>query len=83
VTTPDFEIRARLRARTLTSREPPDARTKTNGENLTVTRQQTRSGLPAEMRAGERYEDVVVDKRLSGEVGSELRLGGSAQPRTD
>jgi hypothetical protein len=33
-----------------------------------LAREETRTGLPRDMKPGERYEDVAVDKRLMGRV---------------
>jgi hypothetical protein len=65
VSHPDFEISIYLQARELVARVPPD--TETEEENVTLTRRQTRGGLPARLEPGERYEDVVVAQRLVGE----------------
>jgi hypothetical protein len=70
VSTPDFEITARLRAQQLIGRVPPDAQTETEGDDVTLEREQTRSGLPAEMEAGVGYSDVLVEIRLVGEKGA-------------
>ena len=70
----DFEIRVGLRARALRSRTPPDARTETEGD-VALAREQTQTGVPEEIEPGERYEDVTVEKRLSGQVG---RRGGKS-----
>jgi hypothetical protein len=68
VTRPDFEINVRLRARELMALVPPD--TQTEREAVTLARQQTSTGLPAELEPGECYGDVVVEKRLVGEQAS-------------
>jgi hypothetical protein len=68
VTRPDFEVNARLRAREVVALVPPD--TQTEGEAVTLAREQTSSGLPAELEPGKRYRDVVVEKRLVGEQAS-------------
>ena len=61
---PDFEIKARVRARELTARTRPD--TETQGENAEVGREESRRGLPGEIEPGERYEDVELDRRVVG-----------------
>jgi hypothetical protein len=71
----DFEITVRLRARELVALVPPD--TETEGENVTLACRQTSSGLPAELEAGERYDDVYVEKRLVGEQGSSDSSGAT------
>jgi hypothetical protein len=65
VSDPDFEISMVLRARELVAHAPPD--TKTEAENVTLTRRQTSGGLPERLEPGERYEDVLVEHRLVGE----------------
>jgi hypothetical protein len=67
VSTPDFEVTARLRARQVIAHVPPDAHTETEGEDVSVVREQRCSGLPAEMESGVLYSDVLVEKRLVGE----------------
>jgi hypothetical protein len=74
----DFEIRVELRARELVARVPPD--TETEAENVTLTRRQTSGGLPGRLEPGERYEDVVVAKRLVGEQRVNGDEDASAEP---
>jgi hypothetical protein len=64
----DVEIRVRLRARALAARTPPDAQTGTEG-NVALTRERTRTAAD-EIEPGERYENVEVEKRLSGQLSS-------------
>jgi hypothetical protein len=47
---------------------PPDARTETDGDEVGLARDETRTGVPEDMWPGERYEDVAVIKRLTGRV---------------
>jgi hypothetical protein len=65
---PDFQIVVGLRARELVTRVPPAAQTEPTGEAVSIEREETRSGLPPEMEPGARYEGVIVDKRVVGEV---------------
>lgn len=65
---PDFEIDARIRAKGLVPHVPPDAQTHAEGEEVTLAREEQRSSVPAEMESGERYSDVVIDKRIVGET---------------
>ena len=70
MTTDDFQIAVRLRARRLIGHNPPNAQTQAE-DHVTLAREETREGLPAEMQPGERYEDVAVEKRLSGKIVSD------------
>jgi hypothetical protein len=70
VTIDDFQIAVRLRARRLIAHNPPNAQTRTE-DHVTFAREETREGLPAEMQPDERYEDVAVEKRLSGKIVSD------------
>lgn len=66
---PDFEIKASIRAKRLVARVPPHAQTRAEGkEEVTLTRHEQRSGVPETMEAGESYSDVVIDKRIVGEM---------------
>ena len=65
---PDFEIKASIRAKRLVARVPPNAETRAEGEEVTLTRHEQRSGVPETMEAGEPYSDVVIDKRIVGEM---------------
>jgi hypothetical protein len=65
VTAPDFEIKAAVRARSMTTHVPPDA--ETEGEEVSLTRRESRSGLPPQVDPGGRYDDVEVEKELIGE----------------
>jgi hypothetical protein len=66
VTAPDFEINARIRAKRLVPHVPPEARTE--GEEVTLARDEERTGVPARIASGEHYSDVVIDKRIVGEM---------------
>jgi hypothetical protein len=69
VSPPDFEIKASIRAKRLVARVPPNAQTRAEGEEeVTLTRLEQRSGVPETMEAGESYSDVVIDKRIVGEM---------------
>jgi hypothetical protein len=69
VTTPDdFEIRGILRARKLTSHIPPDARTQADGDEVTIESEQTRRRIPSKMKAGQRYDDVAIEKWVHGRI---------------
>lgn len=74
---PDFEIDARIRAKGLVPHVPPDAQTHAEGEEVTLAREEQRSGVPAEMESGERYSDVVIDKRIVGETQRGETTGGA------
>jgi hypothetical protein len=66
VTAPDFEITARLSARKLVSRIPPDPQTA--GEDVTLAHDERRRGSPGKMETGRAYDDVVIEKRIVGEI---------------
>lgn len=74
---PDFEIDARIRAKGLVPHVPPDAQTHAEGEEVTLAREEHRSSVPAEMESGERYSDVVIDKRIVGETQRGETTGGA------
>lgn len=64
---PDFEIKANMRAKRLVAHIPPNAQTRAEGE-VTLARHEQRSGAEETMEAGEPYLDVVIDKRIIGEM---------------
>jgi len=68
VSTPDFEVSARLQARQLISHVPPDTQTQPEGEAVTLAQRQARTGLPPRMRPAGRYENVAVEKQVLGRV---------------
>lgn len=68
MSTPDFEINASIRAKRLVAHVPPDAQTRAESEEVTLAHHEQRSGVPATIEAGERYSDVVIDKRIVGET---------------
>jgi len=68
VSLPDFEINASLRGDELTSRTPPDPDTRSEGDALTLQRQETRLGLPPRMEPGRRYRDISIGRRLVGQL---------------
>ena len=65
---PDFELIVGLRARRLVAQVPPDAQTDPTGGAVSIEREERRSGLPPEMEPGARYDGVIVEKRVVGEV---------------
>jgi hypothetical protein len=79
VTAPDFEINASIRAKRLVAHVPPDAQTRAEGEDVTLARHEQRSGVPATIEACERYSDVVIDKRIVGEVQHGHTSGGATR----
>ncbi len=78
MTAPDFEIDASIRAKRLVAHVPPDAQTRTEGEEVRLAREEQRSGVPAKMESGERYSDVVIHKRIVGETQHGDATGGVA-----
>lgn len=64
----DFEIASSFRARELAVHVPPDVVTETEGEDVELCRREARNRSPAELRAGETYDDVVVEKRVIGRL---------------
>jgi len=65
---PDFELLAGLRARVLVSHTPPNALSKTEAEDVGLEGEDGRRGLPAEMRPGESYSEIAVQKRVVGRI---------------
>jgi hypothetical protein len=63
----DFEISASFRARELVLHVSQDTVIRREGEELELDRHESRAG-PAEMTAGETYDDVVVEKRVTGRL---------------
>ncbi|HEY3206831.1 MAG TPA: hypothetical protein VGJ58_07755 [Gaiellaceae bacterium] len=80
MTAPDFEISTRLRADSLTAHVPPDVRTAVEGDDVTLARDQTRRGLPAQIETAAQYRNVLIEKRLLGEKHG--RSDGEGQLRT-
>jgi hypothetical protein len=66
VTIPDFELRGRLRASALTTHAPPATRLESTAVRL--ERLEARVGLPPRTEAGKGYVNVVVDRRVLGEL---------------
>jgi hypothetical protein len=64
----DFEIDASLRARELRIRALRDDRIEPEGDPVELDRQESRTTLPSELRAGETYEDVEIAKRVRGRL---------------
>jgi hypothetical protein len=64
VAAPDFEISTRIRAKHLAAYVPPDAQTE--GEEVTLARDERRSGVSSRTEAGARYSDVAINKRIVG-----------------
>jgi hypothetical protein len=85
VSTPDFEINASIRAKRLVAHVPPDAQTRAESEEVTLAHHEQRSGVPATIEAGERYSDVVIDKRIVGETQTQHghTIGGAAREASD
>jgi len=77
VTAPDFEIDARIRAKRLVAHIPPDAQMQAEGEEVTLVREEQRSGAPARMESRKRYSDVIIDKRIAGETQHSDKTGGA------
>jgi hypothetical protein len=67
VTAADFEVSGRLRANRSLVHIPPDAKIEVEGD-VTLTPRQTRRGVPAKLESGKHYRDIVIDKRLVGEM---------------
>jgi hypothetical protein len=67
VTAADFEVSGRLRADRSLVHVSADAKTEVEGD-VTLTRRQTRRGVPAKLESGEHYRDIVIDQRLVGEM---------------
>jgi hypothetical protein len=63
----DFEISASFRAREVALHAFQDPVTEREGEEVELDRQESRTA-PAEMIVGEKYEDVVVEKRVTGRL---------------
>jgi hypothetical protein len=74
VTIPDFELRGRLRARTLTSHTPPDSRLL--GSGVRLERREDRSGLPPRLQPGAHYTNIVVEHRVVGGRGRSVMHKG-------
>jgi hypothetical protein len=73
VTPDDFEISASLRARRLVVHVPPEAETRTSGDDVTLDREDAAKGLSKKLEPGGRYNNVSVEKRLRGrKQGNEL-----------
>jgi hypothetical protein len=68
VITPDFELSAGLRARELVTHVPPEAQTETTGDDVTLAHRETRAHLPVKAEPGGRYENVVVEKQVVGQM---------------
>jgi hypothetical protein len=68
VSTPDFEINASIRAKRLVAHAPPDAQTRAEGDEVALARHEERSGVPMTIEAGQRYSEVVIDKRIFGDM---------------
>jgi hypothetical protein len=67
-TPPDFEIGVVLRARKLATHIPPVPQTNPTGDAVSIEGEATRIGLPPETEPGGSYDDVLVEKRIVGEL---------------
>ena len=65
----DFEIRASVRARRLTSHSLTEATTR--GEAVRVARRGERSGLPTPIEPEEEYEEIVLETQLLGQLATD------------
>jgi hypothetical protein len=65
---PDFELIVGLRGRELVAHVPPAAQTDPTGGGVSIEAEERRRGLPPEMEPGARYDGVIVEKRVIGEV---------------
>jgi hypothetical protein len=75
MTEADFEISTGLRARSITAHIPPEAHTETEGKGVSITRREERTGLPAQLPPGERFQSIHVAKELVGKKAAELETG--------
>jgi hypothetical protein len=75
VTAPDFELDVRLRARRLTPRALDDA--DVEPEAVVLARERARSGLPAEIEPGGRYEAVEISKQIRGVIDADREPEGA------
>jgi hypothetical protein len=66
-----------MRAKRLVPHVPPDAQTRTEGEDVTLAREEQRSGVPPRMESGERYRDVVIETRIVGKTQDDDTTGGA------
>jgi hypothetical protein len=64
----DFEIEARLRARKLSVRAPPDGGFEPEGDARELDRRGSGTTLPTELEAGATYENVELEKRARARV---------------
>jgi hypothetical protein len=64
----DFEIDARLRARKLSARAPPDGGLEPEGDAGELDHRGSRTTLPAELEAGATYENVELEKRTRARI---------------
>jgi hypothetical protein len=69
VNVPDFELGARIEARSLRSRSAPDPLV--DLEHVELERHEERVGLPPHLAPATDYADVVVEKRLRGRLSVE------------
>ena len=71
MTVPDFEIDARIRAKSLELVVSPDARTASEGS--VVSHEVRRVGVPERMESREPYRDVAIEKRIVAEISRNTR----------
>jgi hypothetical protein len=69
MTAPDFELFVSLRAERLVDHLTPDADAQTEGENVDLARDEARRGLPTQAQRGRRYDAVVIERRVLGQIG--------------
>jgi hypothetical protein len=81
VNQPDFEISADLRATQLAIHVVPEADVAEIGDGVTLTRRETRSGLPNPPERERRYADVAIEKHTTAVTNSERTALHDQQPR--
>jgi hypothetical protein len=78
VSRPDFELTARLRARTLVSHEPPHATLEGEGE-IELSREEVRSRASGPLQPSGRYDDLALEKHVTGTIRGSRRASARAQ----
>jgi hypothetical protein len=66
VTPSDFELGGRFHARRLRTVEPLEPTTEE--ENVSVVRDERRSGAPGRLEPGATYDDIEIEKRLRAQT---------------
>jgi hypothetical protein len=64
VTAPDIEVSAKMQAQRVVGYVLPKPQTSTAGQDVDLSCDETRNGLPTEMEMRRRYDDVQVEKRM-------------------